>query len=657
MIPLRMNKKILILALLLLAVADIHGKRVEIVSPDGRNKVAIDADGQVGCIVSRDNREIMNLSPIVLSVDNLRWGENARCQSVKNISSRTDVTADVPRRRRNIPDFYNGAILSYKGYDIEFRVYDDGMAYRFISKSPKSDKVNGETVSFDITGNPKTYTQLTDRLQQWFEYNYTERNLESLPSDSLIILPMLADMGDCKILLAEADVYNYPGMYLKKSGNALKGEFAYFPATEKEMENGNKRYVDRRESFMTRDAGTRSFPWRVVAMFDEESDILQSELIFLLASDKNKDADFSWIKPGKVLWDWWNCWNVYGVDFRSGINTDTYLYLIDYAANHGLEYLLIDEGWSAPFDLLTEAEGIDMKRICEYAKSKDVGILLWTKWVNLDLQMTEALDLMQSWGVKGIKVDFMDRNDAWMTGFFERTARETAKRHMLVNFHGCYPPDGMRRRYPNIMTREGVYGLENNKWSDRVTPRHDVLLSYIRQFAGPMDYTPGAMNNSHSDRFRTIHDEPMSQGTRSHQVAMYVVYESPLQAMADSPVHYDANPSSRDFIKMIPVVWDETIPLCGKLGEYVAVARRSGNKWYVGVMNGTDKSMHLDLDLSFMGKGKKKVLSHSDGINADRQAKDFKIEDYSMAGNVLSIDMARGGGYAAVITGIIQDSL
>lgn len=622
---------------------------VNITSPDGRNNVSVERNGQISYALSRDGDAILDRSPLSMTIDGKELGVNARCKGMKKVSSRKKREVSVPRRHRYLDDDYNGMIFRYPGYEIEFRVYNDGAAYRFISDDAGAGVVNGEKVEYAFAGNPLTYTQLTDRMQQWFEYNYTERDLDSLPSDSLVILPALADMGKYKAIIAEADVYGYPGMYLRPESGKLKGDFPYYPATEKTVENGNKIYVDTREDYMTDSVGKRTFPWRIIALADNEADLLKNEIVYLLASEHEADKDFSWVKPGKVIWDWWNCWNVYGTGFKAGINTETYLYLIDYAALHGVEYVLFDEGWSAPFDLLTLADGIDMERVCRYAEEKGVGVLLWAKWVNLDRRMTEALDLMQRWGVKGIKVDFMDRNDAKMVDFYERVAKETAGREMLVNFHGSYPPDGMRRRYPNIMTREGVYGLENNKWSTHVTPRHDVLLSYIRQFSGPMDYTPGAMLNAHADKFRAIHDETMSQGTRSHQVAMYVVYESPLQTMADSPVHYDLNPESRDFIKKIPTVWDETVPLAGKLGEYVAVARRSGDTWYVGAMNGMDTPLHLDLDLGFI-QGGKKVSYHADGVNADRQAKDFNTGMKFIDSDILGVDMARGGGYAAVIT-------
>ena len=629
--------------------ATLSAKSVQLISPDGRNRVEIEKDGEVSYSLYRDSKPITLHNRISVNVDGTEWGKSQMCRSVKRRSVNQSYTVPVPRRSSVVADVYNEITLSYNGYKIEVRSYNEGMAYRFVSYNKKADKVKGETVNFNLEGNAMTYTQLTDRMQQWFEYNYTERKFASLPADSMIILPMLACVNGYQVVFAEADVYDYPGIYLRRNGSVLVGDFAYYPATERSEDKGNKIYVDKREDYMCNKAGCRTFPWRVVATYDTEKELLSSELIWLLGSKANPQTNFSWIRPGKVLWDWWNCWNVYNVDFTAGINTDTYCYLIDYAARHGIEYLLMDEGWSAPFDLLTQAKSVDMPAICRYARQRGVGLLLWTKWVNLDRKMTEALDMMQKWGVKGIKVDFMDRNDAKMVKFMERTAYECAKRQLMVDFHGCYPPDGMRRRYPNIMTREGVYGLENNKWSKRVTPRHDVMLAFIRQFSGPMDYTPGAMLNAHIERFAAIHDEPMSQGTRSHQVALYVVYESPLQTLADSPVHYDQNPDSRDFIKKIPTVWDETVPLAGKLGEYVAVARRKGAKWYIGAINGTNVPLHLNLNISFVGKSAKKITIHADGKNAARQAKDHIVKSTAITEPTLHVDMARNGGFAAII--------
>ena len=270
----------------------------------------------------------------------------------------------------------------------------------------------------------------------------------------------------------------------------------------------------------------RAFPWRVTGIFDDDASILGSELIYLL-SDKTRN-DYSWVRPGKVLWDWWNHNNIYGVDFKAGINTATYLYMVDFAAEHGIEYLLIDEGWSERDDLLTLNPEVDMPAVCRHAAEKGVGIMLWAKWINVDRQLDEAFEMMRSWGVKGVKIDFMDRNDAKMVNFYERVARKAEECRMLVDFHGSYPNEGMRAKYPLLMTREGVVGLEYNKWSDRATPRHDLIIPFLRMWVGPMDYTPGAMLNAQRESFRVNAVEPMSQGTRVHQLAMYVVSRKPV---------------------------------------------------------------------------------------------------------------------------------
>lgn len=437
-------KKLSIVLLGMILSMPTMAKVIELRSPNARNSVSIESDGQVRFSLHRDNKPIVVDSPLSLNVDGNEWGKAKKYSSVKRYSVNGQRNVPVARRATNVVESYNAVTLNYKDYSIEFRAYDEGVAYRFVSNTLKADKVKGENVTINLAGDPMTYSKITNRMQQWFEYNYTERAYSSLPTDSLQILPVLADVDGCKVMLAEADVYNYPGIYLQKNSQSLKGEFAYFPASHRSEDKGNKRYAATREDYMTSKVGKRSFPWRIVATYDEEKDLLASELVWLLGKEEKADADFSWVRPGKVLWDWWNCWNVYGTDFKAGINTETYLYLIDYAARHGIEYLLMDEGWSAPFDLLTQAENVDMPTICRHANDKGVGILLWTKWVNLDRQMTEALDMMQEWGVKGIKVDFMDRNDAEMVNFFERTASECAKRKMMVNFHGCYPPDGMR---------------------------------------------------------------------------------------------------------------------------------------------------------------------------------------------------------------------
>ena len=490
---------------------------------------------------------------------------------------------------------------------------------------------------------------LTNQLQNWFEQNYTISPISKLPRDSFSVAPVMVEVGKYKVLLAEANLYNYAGMYLQPIGHAFQGIFALYPDQEVPADGDNKIYASTRKDYIIPHCGKRAFPWRVIGIFDDAPSILNSELIYLLSEEKAKDADYSWIKPGKVLWDWWNDRNIYKVNFKSGINTDTYLYLIDYAAKHHIEYVLIDEGWSTRNDLLTLNPNVDIPYICKYAKEKNVGIQLWAKWVNVMRQMDAAFEQFSKWGVKGVKIDFMDRNDAKMVNFYEQVAIKATQHKLLIDFHGSYPNEGMRRKYPNLMTREGVIGLEYNKWSKRATVTHDVIIPYLRMWAGPMDYTPGAMLNAHPETFYENQHEPMSQGTRSHQLAMYVVYESPLQMISDSPTKYDENLQSFEFIKQIPTVWDETIPLKGEVGEYIAIARRYQKTWYIGVLNGVTPRT-IEIDLSFIGKSRKTIKAHYDGMNAELQAKDVQIKQYTISDSEkLSIRMSRGGGYIGII--------
>lgn len=638
----------LIFLTLIYSVVFAYAKPIEVRSPDGKNKAVIETDGKVSYSFFRKDTQILTNSPLSLTVGNQVWGEDKKCGKIERKSISEAVTFIVPRKYKETLNNYNQVSLNYKGYKIEFRVYNDGVAYRFISTTENASPVKEEQVQYSFTQDYLSYTLLTDQLQNWFEQDYTVKNINVLPRDSFSVAPVMVQVDKYKVLLAEADLYNYAGMYLRGGDKSFNGVFAYYPDKEEPADGDNKIYAATRKDYIVPQCGKRSFPWRVTGIFDNDHDILNSELIYLLSEDVPKGADYSWIKPGKVLWDWWNDRNIYNVDFKSGINTATYLYLIDYAAKHKIEYILIDEGWSARNDLLTLNPDVDIPQICKYAETKGVGVQLWAKWVNVDRQLNESFDQFVKWGVKGVKIDFMDRNDAKMVNFYERVAIKGAENKLLIDFHGSYPNEGMRRKYPNLMTREGVVGLEYNKWSKRATVKHDVIIPYLRMWVGPMDYTPGAMLNAHPETFYDNQHEPMSQGTRSHQLAMYVVYESPLQMVSDSPTKYDENMTSFEFIKNTPAVWDETIPLAGEIGEFIVVARRSGNTWYIGAMNG-DTPRSVEIDLSFLGQGVKKIKAHIDGVNASQQSKDFNVVESSITDRKLKIDMARGGGYIGII--------
>lgn len=642
-------KKLIIVCISAFYVLVLQGKNIEATSPDGKNKISIDTEQGISYCVFRNNTQILDRSSLSLSVGKEIWGKDANCNKVERKKITETVSFPVPRKYREAANAYNLIVLHYKRYKVEFRVYNEGVAYRFVSTSNTESPVKSELVHYNFGKDYTTYTLLTDQLQNWFEQTYSVMPISKLPSDSFSIAPVMIEIDKYKVLLAEANLYNYAGMYLKPKNNAFYGVFANYPDKEQPEDGDNKIYAATRKDYIIPQCGKRSFPWRVTGIYDNATDIVSSELIYLLSDAPSLEADYDWIKPGKVLWDWWNDRNIYHIGFKSGINTDTYLYLIDYASKNGIEYILIDEGWSERNDLLKLNPEVDMPRICQYAQTKGVGVQLWAKWVNVTRQMDEAFSQFSKWGVKGIKIDFMDRNDAKMVDFYEQVAIKASQYKLLVDFHGSYPNEGMRRKYPNLMTREGVIGLEYNKWSKRATVTHDVIIPYLRMWAGPMDYTPGAMLNAHSETFYDNQREPMSQGTRSHQLAMYVVYESPLQMVSDSPTKYDENPESFEFIKSIPTVWDETIPIAGEVGEYIAVARRHKDTWYIGVLNGTT-ARQMEIDLSFMGKGEKKIHAHADGINADRQAKDSKITVQTLKDSEkLQVDMSRGGGYIGII--------
>ena len=629
------------------SVIPLPGRNVTLASPDGRNVLTIGIGENVTFSVSKDGRELMPGCSLSMSVGDEEWGTGGDYVIRSSGTVNEHIEFEVPRKCRSADISYNKLELESDDHKIEFRAYDNGVAYRFVSTSDNRSPVRDEKSVFSFSGNWPSYTLMTDNMENWFEFNYTYSPLEDLSSDKFSILPVMVEAGDSYILLSETDLSGYAGMFLKPSGKGFESLFAKYPEKEEIFEGGNRLSAVSRQDYITPVTGERNFPWRIIGIFDSPAEILEDELVYALSD--SADADFSWIRPGKALWDWWNDRNIYNVDFESGINNETYRYMIDFAAEHGLEYVLIDDGWSELDDLTAPKPGMDIRMLCEYAREKGVGILLWARWTNVLAQMDEAFSLFHEWGVKGVKIDFMERNDAKVIGFYEEVASTAARYHMLVDFHGADPIEGMRRKYPNLITREGVLGLENSKWGTAVTPEHDVTLPFIRMWAGPMDYTPGSMLNSHLETFYGNGREPMSQGTRSHQVAMYVVYESPLQMVSDSPTKYAENPRSFDFIKRTPTVWDETVGIGGSPGEYAAVARRSGDVWYIGVMNNSEPRS-LEIPLDFLGDGSWTMEYHADGPNAGRQAKDFVTGSIEVTGaDSLEVDMARGGGYMAII--------
>jgi alpha-glucosidase len=479
-------------------------------------------------------------------------------------------------------------------------------------------------------------------------YDYT--SLQKLGEDDLASLPLILSPAEGpKIVIAEADLIDYPGFWLR-GNDGLKLQGVSAPVVKEFDELSDRDLpVREREEFIAKTKGTRTYPWRIFAIADTDGELITNQLTYLLASE-NVIENTSWIQPGKVAWDWWNANNVYGVDFRAGFNTETYKYYIDFASKYGIENIMLDEGWYELGDITAVKPELNLKELIAYANSKNVGVFLWVVWKTLDDQLEEGFELFRELGIKGIKVDFMNRDDQWMVNYFHRIAAKAAEYELMVDFHGSYKPAGLRRMYPNVMTREGVNGGEQFKWSLRQTPEHDLILPFGRMLAGPLDYTPGAMVNAQNKDFEPIFDTPMSMGTRCHQLAMFVVFESPIQMLCDSPTRYYREHECMQFLSDVPTVWDQTIVLDAKVSDYVFIARQSGDDWYIGGMTDWDKRS-LQLDLSFLPKGVTYNMTiYTDGINADRDGNDFKMETIQVDSNYkATIDLYAGGGMAAML--------
>lgn len=629
-----------------------EGQNFELSSPDQKIRVTIGVNDNTSYSVELDGRQILAPSPLSMVLGNtVIPGANAKVKKQLKRTIDENVVPVVQTKAKSVRDNYNELTLQFQGnFSIIFRAFNDGVAYRFVTDFKDSILVKNEDVNYNFPGDYASFFPEEEGFQSHNERIYKYLNLKDIGTNTLGSTPALVDTKTgVKIAISESDLEDYAGLWLKGTGqNSLKGAFAGYPLEVKQSSDRDV-IVTRHADYIARTSGRRSFPWRVMAITRQDSELITNQLVYLL-SKPSKIGDVSWIKPGKVAWDWWNANNVYNVDFRAGINTETYKYYIDFAARNGLQYIILDEGWYKLGNLLEVTPGLNIEEIVGYASSKNIGVILWAVWKTLDDQLQPALDQFQKWGIKGIKVDFMQRDDQWMVSYYHRVAREAAKRNMLVDFHGAYKPCGLNREYPNVITSEGVKGMENSKWSMDITPEHDVTLPFIRMWAGPMDYTPGAMINATKADFRPIFNTPMSQGTRCHQLAMYAVFESPLQMLADNPTHYYREPECLQFLSKVPSVWDATVPLEAKAGDYIAVARKNGQEWYVGAMTDWDPR-ELTIDLSFLEEGKSYTADiFSDGVNADRNANDYKKTTQKVTRNdKLKIRLAPGGGWAARI--------
>ncbi|ASU32613.1 glycoside hydrolase family 97 protein [Mucilaginibacter xinganensis] len=642
---------LLCLTLPLGAVLAQSAKTYQVKSPDGKISINISAGATVSWSVKHEDTEVITPSSISITLDDGQvLGSNTVVKKAVPVSNNSVINTPV-YKKTSVQDNYNQLTLNFKGdYGLVFRAYNDGAAYRFVTQKKGMITIVNEEANFNFKDDNKAFLPFVsdyrnkDKFTTSFEGHYDQINLSAVKKDTLAFLPILVDVGSAKkAVIMEADLQDYPGMYLTTSeGHNLHGVFAKYPTEEAVLRINY--VVNKRANYIAKTDGTRSFPWRVVVISTEDKQLADNDMMQKLAAP-SQITDYSWIKPGKVAWDWWNDWNVTHVDFKAGINVPTYKYYTDFAAANKLEYIIIDEGWSDDYDL--NKTKLDVQQIVDYAKQKNVGVILWSTWYAFSKDTEAVMEKFEKMGIKGFKVDFIDRDDQKMVSSLYDIAKKAAAHHLLIDYHGMYKPSGMQRTWPNIINCEGVKGLENMKWGTDNQPGYDVSIPFIRMMSGSMDYTPGGMRNATKEAFRPVNSNPMTQGTRCHQLAMYTVFEAPLQMLSDNPSIYQREQESTNFIAAIPTTFDATVSLDGKVGDFVSIARKKGTTWYAGAMTNWN-ARDLTIDLSFLGDGTYKATVFEDGINAGRDATDYSTKTINVtAKDKLSIKMASGGGWAA----------
>jgi alpha-glucosidase len=634
----------------------------EVKSPDGRLSVAFELKtnpqpflpGERAYYrVSYNGRPILTDSPLGLDFKGAPALDRDFEIVATDLRSHDDLWDNPFGALRRVRDHYNQLTVSLRERntpgrrgDLIFRAYDEGVAFRYVLPQQEALEkfiLASENTGFYFAQNAEAFALDLGRFNTNNEGEYRRVRLSDLKPASVVNLPLLVEMPDGPwVALLEADLTDYAGMYVggvPGFDHALISRLSPSPRRLDEVVVGST---------------PKATPWRVLLVNMRPGGLIETSYLILNLSAPCALGDTSWIKPGKAAWDWWSGSFARGVDFKPGMNTATMKHYIDFAAAHHLEYMLIDAGWYPatddrhPLDILRHVPEVDVPGIIAYAKQKGVKVILWVFWSELDKHMDEALTLYEKWGAAGIKVDFMDRDDQEMVNFYERCVRKAAEHHMVVDFHGAYKPTGLRRTLPNLLTREGIMGLEYSKWSDRITPEHDVTIPFTRMLAGPMDYTPGGFHNATRAEFKPRHVEPMTQGTRAHELAKYVVYESPLAMVSDYPEAYENQPGI-EFIEKVPTVWDDTKVLNGEPGKYITVARRNGDSWYVGAMTNWD-ARDLEIPLNFLGSGEYEAQIFADGPDADKVAPSLSITKKRLkASDKLNLHLAPGGGAAIIV--------
>jgi alpha-glucosidase len=639
-----------VVVLFLFCYGNAFAVKLELKSPNGELKISVDLKDKIFYNVSYGKDELLKDCSLQLDLQSESLGANPKLLSKKFSTINETITPLIPLKNAKVNNNCNVLLLNFKNdFSVEFRAYNDGVAYRFITRKKEAAIVMNEDLGIKF---PTTYLaqlSLIGSFTTSYENLYSHvKTTDYKESDGMTTLPVLLETDkQYKILISEADLLDYPCMFLKSTGN--NGMKSIFPKYPLEFgENGDRSLkITKEADYMAKTSGTRSFPWRIFIITKEDKQLIENEMVLKL-SKSNVLGDVSWVKPGQVSWDWWNAtFSPYGVDFESGINTATYKYYIDFASKFGIPYIILDEGWAkSTQDPFNSNPDLNLTELIKYGKEKKVKLVLWLSWLTVENNF-DLFKKYSEWGIAGVKIDFMDRSDQWMVNFYERVAGEAAKYKLFVDFHGAFKPAGLNITYPNVLSFEGVRGLE---YGGDCKPENSIYYPFIRNAVGPMDFTPGAMINQQPESYRAERPNNASVGTRVNQLSMFVIFESGLQMLADNPTLYYRERECTDFITSVPVTWDETRVLYAKVGEVVAVAKRKGNKWFIGAMT-NNEGRTIEVNLNFLKNSTAyKLTSFEDGINADRQAIDYKKKTTQVkSGDIFKIKMARNGGFAAVI--------
>lgn len=655
------NKKLYlaILSLLLLignASFAAKEKKYVLSSPDGTLKVEISAGNELAYQVMHGNDTILSHSNIGLVLENgTIVGKTPRITGERRRKIKDNIESPFYRFKEFVATGNELDLKLKGGFGIIFRAYNEGVAYRFYTTQSSDIIIKEEQAEFNFKEDYTAYLPYTtnDKKPMAMAYqNVYDIIPLSKAQPKLAFLPVTVDCGSVKLTLLESDLEAYPGMFVQSQQGkyGLKGVFAPYPAKTDFYPWRKQEYVTETTDFISRSRGSRSYPWRVLAITEKDTDMPVNNLIYALASP-NRIGDTSWIKTGKVAWDWWNDWNLKGVPFKAGINMDTYKYYIDFASRNGLEFIVLDEGWYDPKsgDMLTVIPELDLTELIAYGKSKGVEIVLWTVFNVLDSQLEAACKKYADMGIKGFKVDFLDRDDQTAVEMVYRIAEMTARYKLTLDLHGIYKPTGINRTYPHIINFESVFGMEEVKWTDikNNMPLYDVTFPYIRMMAGPVDYTPGAMRNATKADWRAMYYTPASMGTRCHQLAAYIVHDSPFTMLCDAPTNYLNEQECVDFIASLPVEVDSTFIASGELGKYIVTVRKKDVNWYIGGMTNWDER-DVQLDFSFLPEGMSyTAVLFKDGVNANKQAEDYRKETIRIdKDSRLTLHLASGGGFA-----------